>query len=229
MEHGIGERKCVFEVFNRRLPGGRRYAVVAGTARVLDELERFRFDKAEITWLRDKGVVRKPETLEFLGDYRFSGSIMGYAEGECFFPGSPVMTVEGTFAEAVVLETLVLSILNYDCAVAAAASRMTIAAHGRPCLEMGARRARGRRRRLRRHQRSGGRADLRDHPDRDRGPLVHTASRRRGVRLQRPGRGTRTQHHAVGRYVRRRARCRARRGGGTARRRRARRGSARLG
>ncbi|HHW83954.1 MAG TPA: nicotinate phosphoribosyltransferase, partial [Actinomycetales bacterium] len=122
LESGAAERRCVFEVFNRRLPAGRRYAVVAGTGRVLEELERFRFGTEELNWLRDRGVVGEA-TLEFLGDYRFTGSITGYGEGECFFPGSPVMTVEGTFAEAVVLETLVLSILNHDSAVAAAASR----------------------------------------------------------------------------------------------------------
>ncbi|MDO5494497.1 MAG: nicotinate phosphoribosyltransferase [bacterium] len=139
LETGAAERRCVFEVFNRRLPLGRRYAVVAGIGRVLEDLERFRFGDAEISWLRERGVVGA-RTLEYLADYRFGGSILAYGEGECFFPGSPVMTVEGTFAEAVVLETMILSILNHDSAVAAAASRMTVAAHGRPCLEMGARR-----------------------------------------------------------------------------------------
>ncbi len=64
----------------------------------------------------------------------------GYAEGETFVPGSPLLVVEGTFAEAVLLETLALSVLNHDSAIAAAASRMTAHAHGRPCLEMGSRR-----------------------------------------------------------------------------------------
>ncbi len=139
LESGHASRRSVFEVFNRRLPGARRYGVMAGTARLLDAVERFRFTDAELGYLRDMGIVR-PRTVEFLGDLRFRGSIMGYAEGECFFPGSPVLTVEGGFAEAVVLETVILSILNHDCAVAAAASRMTTAAHGRPCLDMGARR-----------------------------------------------------------------------------------------
>jgi len=139
LESGHASRRSVFEVFNRRLPGARRYGVMAGTARLLDAVERFRFTDAELGYLRDMGIVR-PRTVEFLGDLRFRGSITGYAEGECFFPGSPVLTVEGGFAEAVVLETVILSILNHDCAVAAAASRMTTAAHGRPCLDMGARR-----------------------------------------------------------------------------------------
>lgn len=137
---GTAARRCVFEVFTRRLPPGRRYGVLAGTGRVLEAIERFRFTDAELRWLRDEHVVDRP-TLDFLADYRFTGSVTGYAEGEVYFPHSPLMVVEGTFAEAVLLETVVLSILNYDSAVAAAASRMTSAAIGRPCLEMGARRA----------------------------------------------------------------------------------------
>lgn len=137
---GTAERRCVFEVFTRRLPHGRRYGVLAGTGRVLEALADFRFEREELDWLADAHVV-DDRTLEYLAGYQFTGSITGYAEGEMFFPSSPVLTVEGTFAEAVLLETLALSILNYDSAIASAASRMTSAAIGRPCLEMGARRA----------------------------------------------------------------------------------------
>lgn len=139
MKSGVANRDSVFEVFNRRLPRGRRYAVVAGIGRILEDLAKFTFGPEEIDYLRRENVVSE-ETLEWLANYSFSGDIWGYAEGECFFPQSPILTITGTFAECVVLETLFLSILNHDCAVAAAASRMTIAAHGRPCLEMGARR-----------------------------------------------------------------------------------------
>src|SRR5690554_401860 len=101
---GTADRRCVFEVFTRRLPAGRRYGVLAGTGRVLEALEVFRFGEAELEWLGRTGVVDSP-TLDWLADYRFTGSIRGYAEGEIFFPGSPVMVVEGTFADAVILET----------------------------------------------------------------------------------------------------------------------------
>ena len=137
---GTAGRHCVFEVFTRRLPPGRRYGVVAGTGRVLEALADFRFGWAELDWLEAEAVV-DDRTLDFLASYRFTGDIWGYAEGETFFPGSPVLVVEGKFGEAVVLETLVLSILNYDSAVASAASRMTSAAVDRPVLEMGSRRA----------------------------------------------------------------------------------------
>jgi nicotinate phosphoribosyltransferase len=133
------QRACVFEVFARRLPSGRRYGVVAGTARVLEAIKEFRFDEVTIDWLRSDGVIDK-QTAEYLACYRFTGDVDGYPEGEIFFPYSPLLTVSGTFAEAVVLETVVLSILNHDCAVAAAAARMVTAAAGRPIIEMGSRR-----------------------------------------------------------------------------------------
>ncbi|QWW20177.1 nicotinate phosphoribosyltransferase [Schaalia sp. 19OD2882] len=140
LRSGTASRHCVFELFGRRLPATRRFGVVAGTGRILEALERFEFEPEQIQWLRGLGIVSE-ETLEYLANFRFSGNIFGYAEGECYFPGSPLLTVEGTFAECTVLETLLLSVLNHDCAIASAASRMTIAAHGRPCNDMGARRA----------------------------------------------------------------------------------------
>ena len=126
-------------MFARRLPEGRRYGVVAGTGRLLEAVRDFRFGADELAALRERGVVDE-QTLDFLAGYRFSGDISGYAEGECYFPGSPLLVVEAPFAEGVLLETLILSILNHDAAVAAAASRMVTAAGDRPCLEMGSRR-----------------------------------------------------------------------------------------
>jgi nicotinate phosphoribosyltransferase len=136
---GTAHRRSVFELFPRRLPEGRRYGVVAGVGRALDAFERFRFDDEVLEVLRTHHVVDEP-TLEWLADYRFDGDIWGYPEGEIYFPYSPLMVVESTFAEAVVLETLLLSILNHDSAIASAASRMTWASHDRPCIEMGSRR-----------------------------------------------------------------------------------------
>ncbi|NML48833.1 nicotinate phosphoribosyltransferase [Streptomyces sp. R302] len=136
---GTADRHSVFEVFTRRLPEGRRYGVLAGVGRVLDAVENFRFDPAVLGFLREREIVDEP-TLEWLAGYRFSGDIWGYPEGEVYFPGSPVLRVEGSFAECVLLETVVLSILNHDSAIAAAASRMSAAAGGRRLIEMGARR-----------------------------------------------------------------------------------------
>lgn len=140
LRDGTASRRCVFEVFGRRLPGARRYGVVAGTGRLLAAIRDFRFGDDELRFLRDERVV-DASTLAFLADYRFTGSVSGYREGEAYFPDSPILTVEGTFAEAVILETLALSILNHDSAVATAAARMSVAAGDRPLAEMGSRRA----------------------------------------------------------------------------------------
>lgn len=137
---GTAKRRCVFEVFTRHLPEGRRYGVVAGTGRMLDLLEDFHPDDEDLRFLADRKIVSK-ETIAWLEHFHFNGSIRGYREGEMFFPDSPILQVEGDFGECTLLETLLLSILNYDSAVASAASRMVSAAKDRPCMDMGGRRA----------------------------------------------------------------------------------------
>ena len=136
LKDGTAHRQCAFEVFTRRLPGERRYGVVAGTSRVIDAVEKFRFTQDQI----DSADFLSDEAKDYLANYRFSGDIDGYREGDIYFPYSPIMTLRGTFAECVILETVILSILNSDSAVASAASRMVSAADGRPIIEMGSRR-----------------------------------------------------------------------------------------
>lgn len=140
LRSGKAERRCVFEVFTRQLPSGRRYGVVAGTGRVLEAIRDFSFGEPELAYLEANSVVDKA-TLDWLANYRFSGNVSGYREGELYFGHSPILTVEGSFAEAVILETVILSILNYDSAVAAAAARMKSVAANRRLIEMGSRRA----------------------------------------------------------------------------------------
>ena len=136
LRDGTADRRCAFEVFGRRLPNERRYGVVGGTGRVLDAIQRFRFTDVQLATLD----FLDDATLEYLRNYRFSGTIDGYREGELYFPASPILTVRGTFAECVILETVILSILNADSAIASAAARMVTAAGGRPIIEMGSRR-----------------------------------------------------------------------------------------
>jgi nicotinate phosphoribosyltransferase len=136
---GTADRDCVFEVFARRLPHGRRYGVLAGTGRLLEALPHFRFGDEELAALREQGITDQ-RLLDWLADFRFTGDVDGYAEGDLYFPGSPVLTVRSSFAEGVLLETLALSVLNHDSAIASAAARMVAAACERPCIEMGSRR-----------------------------------------------------------------------------------------
>lgn len=139
MNAGTAQRRSLFDLFTRRLPEGRRYGVLAGLGRAIEAVQDFRFETAELEFLLRRGIIQD-NLAQWLADYRFQGSMWGYPEGEVYFPGSPVLTLEGTFAECCVLETLLLSIYNHDSAIAAAASRMTLMAEDRPCSEMGSRR-----------------------------------------------------------------------------------------
>lgn len=140
LKSGVAELASVFEVFARRLPAGRAYGVVAGMNRLIDAIEHFRFDDAAVEHLVGSGVVERGPMTDWLSEYRFSGDVTGYADGELFFPYSPVLTVEGSFAECVVLETVLLSVLNHDCAIAGAAARFSDVANGRTLIDGGSRR-----------------------------------------------------------------------------------------
>ncbi len=136
---GTAGHRAVFEAFARSLPSGRRYGVLGGLGRLLDLIENFTFTEEEVGWLREQGVVNDA-TADYLSDFRFTGDIDAYPEGDLYFPGSPILTVSGSLGECIVLETIVLSVLNHDSAIASAAARMATAARGRPLVEMGTRR-----------------------------------------------------------------------------------------
>src|ERR1700739_155600 len=137
LRDGTADRRTTFELFARRLPDGRRYGVVAGTGRLLEALPQFRFDDDACRLLEQ---FLDPDTLGYLRDFRFAGDIDGYAEGELYFPGSPILSASGGLRDCVMLETLALSIFNHDTAVASAAARLVRAAGERPLIEMGSRR-----------------------------------------------------------------------------------------
>lgn len=136
---GSVDQRAVFETFTRKLPEGRRYGVLGGIGRLLPMIEAFRFDSAELDFLGAMQVV-DAATVEYLREFRFTGTVHGYREGEVFFPNSPVLTVEGTLGECILLETLILSVLNHDSSIATTARRMVATAAGRPIIEMGSRR-----------------------------------------------------------------------------------------
>lgn len=139
IDSGMVNKKATFEVFTRKLQPGFRYGVFAGTGRLLPMIENLQFSGAERRFLREAGIVNRA-TLDWLDAFKFSGTIDAYQEGDLYFPNSPVLTVSGTLGECLILETLVLSVLNHDSAIASKASRMVSAAKDRPIIEMGSRR-----------------------------------------------------------------------------------------
>lgn len=140
---GLAERRASFEIFFRRLPSGERYGIFAGADAVRRFLRRFRFTREEIAYLRESGGF-DPAFLEWLERLRFQGSVYAVREGTPIFPGEPILTVTAPLAVAALLETALLSCVGLSSRVAALASQLSLAARGRPIVEMGARRAHGR-------------------------------------------------------------------------------------
>ena len=139
LHSGVGNQTSVFEVFARDLPPGRRYGIFCGLGRLLERLEEFEFGLEEMEWLKANSIGDK-KTWAMLQGHPFKGDIWAYREGEVYFPYSPVMRIEGSFAECLLLETLTLGILNWDSGVASTAARMVSAAKGRTLIEMASRR-----------------------------------------------------------------------------------------
>ena len=139
LQSGVASRMSSFEVFTRSLPPGRRYGVVAGVGRVTEAIADFNFGSEEIEYLESSGRFTK-ETLKYLSNLSFTGDIWSYEEGDVYFPFSPIMRVDAPFGQAILLETVILSIMNFDSAVAGAGSRMVSVAGGRRLVEMGSRR-----------------------------------------------------------------------------------------
>lgn len=137
LESGVAGKKSVFELFTRRLPENRLYGVVAGTQRAIEAILKFTFDEEDLDYLSD---FLKPSTIDYLRDFRFEGTVTGYREGDFFFPQSPIVTIESTFAAGILLETILLSIFNYDSAVAGAASHIKLVAGNCKISELGSRR-----------------------------------------------------------------------------------------
>ncbi len=133
---GLADRRAVFEVFTRRLPPGRRFGIVAGQGRLAALLPEVIYGAGDLAALD----FLSPIACRWLEGRLLSLDISAYAEGSAYAPGSPVLTVQGCFGEALLLETLVLSVLNADSAIASAAARMVLAAQGRPLIDMGSRR-----------------------------------------------------------------------------------------
>lgn len=139
---GRGEETAVFDYFFRKLPFGGGFAVFAGLADLLDALEGFRFDTADLDYLKQQDFP--DDFLDYLENFRFRGTVRAPREGDVVFPTRPVLQVEANLIEAQIIETMLLNILDYQTLVATKACRMRLAA-GRDVklVDFGLRRAHG--------------------------------------------------------------------------------------
>jgi putative nicotinate phosphoribosyltransferase len=141
VREGRHKAPATFEVFARRLQPGFRYGVFAGLGRLLPMIKDFYFDAATLDTLFPMAKEElSEETFHYLCEFVFKGTIESYTEGNLYFPHSPVMQVSGELGQCLLLETLILSVLNHDSAIASKAARIRSVADGRTLIEMGSRR-----------------------------------------------------------------------------------------
>ncbi|MDO9017818.1 MAG: nicotinate phosphoribosyltransferase [Deltaproteobacteria bacterium] len=143
LREGIAERRGVFELSLRRLPPNRRFLLVAGVDRVVRYLRDLCFTDAEVDYLRAQPDLRDVMTdaMEgYLRTFRFRGDLDAIPEGALAFEAEPILRVTASLAEAQLLETFLLGVINTETRVASKAARLVLAAEGRPVFEFGARR-----------------------------------------------------------------------------------------
>jgi len=137
--------RASFEMFIRRLPPNRSYLIVAGLEQALDYLRNVSFNAEELDYLRGLPVFARvaPEFFDYLREFRFSGEVWAMPEGTIAFAGEPLLRVTAPLIEAQIVETFLLSTINFQTLIATKAARIVEAAQGRGIIEFGARRCHG--------------------------------------------------------------------------------------
>jgi nicotinate phosphoribosyltransferase len=147
LQAGQADKKAVFEMFVRNLPRNRAYLVAAGLEQAIHFLHHMKFNDNHISYLQSvdafKGI--NDNFFEYLRKFKFTGTVWGIPEGTIIFPNEPIIRIEAPIIEAQIVETYLLSMINFQSLIATKASRIVnVAAKGkRPIIEFGSRRAHG--------------------------------------------------------------------------------------
>ena len=139
---GMHTEKATFDLFFRSAPFRGSYAIFAGLDPALDYLANLRFTASDMAYLESLNIFRR-DFLAYLKDFRFRGDVIAPREGEVVFAHEPLISVEGTLAEAQFVETALLNIINFQTLVATKAARISLAAGNGEVIEFGLRRAQG--------------------------------------------------------------------------------------
>jgi len=136
----ISNKTAYFDVFFREIPDNGGYVIFAGLEQIIDYVKNLNFDDKDIEFLKSKNIFSN-EFLEYLRNFKFTGTIWAIPEGTVVFPNDPLITVKAPIIEAQLLETAMLCLINHQSLIATKSSRIVNAAKGRPVMEFGARRA----------------------------------------------------------------------------------------
>jgi nicotinate phosphoribosyltransferase len=133
---------AVFEFFVRKLPARRGFLLAAGLDQVVEFLENLRFSEEELAWLAASGRFGS-RLLDYLADFRFTGTVHAMPEGTVFFADEPILRVTAPLPEAQLVETRIVNLLHFQTLIASKAARLVLAAPGKTLVDFGLRRAHG--------------------------------------------------------------------------------------
>lgn len=139
-KQGMGNRRAVFEAFFRKMPFNNGYAVYVGLDHIIRYIKNLHFTASDIDYLKSTGQFDNA-FLEYLRDFRFTGSLRSFEEGDFVFNHEPILQVDAPMIEAQLVETAILNILNYQIMIATKASRIRSVVGDQSVMEFGTRRA----------------------------------------------------------------------------------------
>ncbi|MFY9556867.1 MAG: hypothetical protein WAV47_19310, partial [Blastocatellia bacterium] len=137
-ENGINER-AIFELFIRRLPKRRSFLIASGLEQALNYLTTLKFSSDQIDYLREHSAFKhvSREFYDYLAEFKFTGDVWAMPEGTAAFGMEPLLRITAPIIEAQVVETFLLSTINFQTMIASKAARLVNAAHGRGVVEFG--------------------------------------------------------------------------------------------
>lgn len=136
------DNEAVFDVFFRKVPNGGGYAIMAGLDKVIEYIEKLKFEEKDLDYFRRKGYPE--EFIEYLRNFKFTGDIYAIPDGTPVFPQEPLITVKAPLIEAQIVETAILAMVNGAMEHATGARRIVeVTPENIGVMEFGARRADG--------------------------------------------------------------------------------------
>ena len=142
LKNNVHNDIVVFDLFFRKNPSNNSYTIICGIEQIINYIENLNFTEEDLAYLKGLGIFDE-EFIEYLKNFKFTGTIYGVQEGSIMFPYEPILRIKATCFEAQLIETALLNMINFQSLIATKAARVCTAAKGDPVFEFGLRRAQG--------------------------------------------------------------------------------------
>ncbi len=147
-KNGMAERESVFHLFFRSNPFKGGYAIAGGLEYAIALMQDFSFPQDDLDYLatltgNDGKPLFEQDFLSFLGNSKFECTVDAIPEGTIVFPHEPLLRIRGPLYQCQLMETALLTVINFQTLIATKSARICLAAAGDTVLEFGLRRAQG--------------------------------------------------------------------------------------